>query len=175
VLDHADELGIDPKRVAVSGDSAGGNLSAVVSRHTKNDARRVALAVLLYPATDATCSLKAHQSLGQRYFLTSESIAWYYDHYLGPDHDRAHPDASPLFADDLAGCPKTIVITAAYDPLVDEGRAYAVKLKKAGVSAEYIELPTMIHGFCLMTGGSVAARDHVEEIAARIGSELRGT
>jgi acetyl esterase len=173
VLANAEDLGIDPTRVAIAGDSAGGNLSAVISRHLKNEARKIALAVLLYPATDATCSFTSHETLGEGYFLTRESIAWYYDHYYAQVADRRHPDGSPLFADDLAGCPKTIVVTAAFDPLVDEGKAYADKLRQAGVSVEYVNLTNMIHGFCLMAGASSAAKAAAEKIAEQIGVELR--
>ena len=105
---NADELGVDPSLVAVAGDSAGGNLSAVVSRRTeRDDTVRPALQVLLYPALDATCSRPSHATFAVRYFLTRPMCDWYYGHYLGSGADRAQPDISPLLAPAVPRVPRS--------------------------------------------------------------------
>ncbi len=128
-----------PRRVAIAGDSAGGTISAVLSRRTRDDDHRPALAVLLYPDTDATCSFSSHQTMGHDYFLTRENIDWYLDRYAA-GADRKQPDLSPLFAEDLGRLPRTLIYSAGFDPLRDEALAYANKLRAAGVSVEYEEL-----------------------------------
>ncbi len=169
----AESLGIDPLRLAVGGDSAGGNLSAVVSLRTRDDARRPALAALLYPAVDGTCSSASHRELGTGYFLTSEAIAWYMNHYFGKDpRTRLGPDASPLLASDLAGSPPTLVVTAAFDPLRDEGIAYAARLRDAGVPVREERMAGMIHGF-LNAGLSRGAQASTARLARTIGQALR--
>lgn len=170
---EAESLGIDPLRIGVGGDSAGGNLSAVVSLRTRADERRPALAALLYPSVDATCSSASHRELGKGYYLTREALDWYENQYLGPDPARRRdPDASPLFAPDLAGSPPTLVVTAAFDPLRDEGIAYAARLREAGVPAREERVAGMIHGF-LNAGLSRGAREATERIAREIGRALR--
>ncbi|MBI3201012.1 MAG: alpha/beta hydrolase [Myxococcales bacterium] len=171
VAEHAERLGADPRRVGVAGDSAGGNLSAVVSRLAHGDPTPPALAVLFYPATDATCSLPSHQSLGDRYFLTRDNIAWYYDHYAPPGVNRRKPDVSPLYADPSGAC-RTMIYVCGFDPLRDEGVAYAEKLRAAGVPVELEELPGQIHGFLLMSEVP-SSRAATTRIAARIGEALR--
>lgn len=173
VAGEAESLGIDPLRIAVGGDSAGGNLSAVVSLRTRDDARRPALAALLYPALDGTCSSASHRDLGEGYFLTHQAITWYMNHYFGKDAaTRLGPDASPLFVADLAGSPPTLVVSAAFDPLRDEAIAYAARLREAGVMVREDRVAGMIHGF-LNAGLSRAAREATERIAREIGQALR--
>jgi acetyl esterase len=174
MMAQAEELGIDPTRVAVSGDSAGGNLSAVLSLHTREEARRPALQVLLYPAMDATRSLPSQQRFQEGYFLTGAMMDWYYGHYLGGTKHLRHPDASPLFAPDVRGAPEALIYTAGFDTLRDEGRAYADKLREAGVPVVYREFESLVHGFTLMTGAIESARKAVEEIAGEVGRHLRG-
>jgi acetyl esterase len=171
VAEHAGELGIDPARIAVAGDSAGGNLSAVVALHTQSDLRPPALQVLLYPALDATCRYPSYVTFAERYFLTRPMCDWYYLHYLG-DTVRTHPDASPLWADTAPRIP-ALVYTSGFDPLRDEGRAYAERLSEAGVRVQYHEFPELLHGFVLMTGACRAAGAAAEKVAADIGRELR--
>jgi acetyl esterase/lipase len=173
VAGEAESLGIDPQQIAVGGDSAGGNLSAVVSLRTREDARRPALAALLYPGLDATCSSPSHRELGKGFFLTSEAMEWYLNHYLGKDPaTRLNPDASPLFAPDLAGSPPTLVVSAAFDPLRDEAIAYAARLREAGVTVREDRVAGMIHGF-LNVGLSRAASRATERIARTLGTALR--
>lgn len=174
VAAQAEALGLDPQRLGVAGDSAGGNLAAVVGHKTRGEARRPALAVLVYPALDARCQLPSHRELGQGYFLTREAIDWYYGHYLGPDlARRSDPDVSPLLAEDVSGVPPTIVIAAAFDPLRDEAAAYAERLRQARVPVRYHCYPDMLHGFALMTELSAASQAATEEIARQIGQTLR--
>jgi acetyl esterase len=168
VLEHAEELGMDPARVAVAGDSAGGNLSAVVALHTRGDERHVALQVLIYPGTDATCSLPSHTAMASGYFLDRGSIDWYLDNYRDSSVDDRDPDLSPLWADSVAGVAPALIVTAGFDPLRDEGEAYAKKLEKEGVAVTYREHPSLIHGFALMTEAVPAARDATLQLARDI-------
>ncbi len=173
VAAEAESLGIDPAKIGVGGDSAGGNLSAIVSLKTREDARRPALAALLYPGLDARCSSASHRELGTGFFLTSATLSWYMNHYFGSDpQTRLGPDASPLLAPDLAGSPPTLVVSAALDPLRDEAIAYAERLREAGVIVREERVAGMIHGF-LNVGISRAAVEATERIAGEIGRALR--
>ena len=173
VAREAESLGVDPAKIAVGGDSAGGNLSAVVGLRTREDQRKPALAALLYPAVDATCASASHRELGRGYYLTEATITWYRDHYLGKDATkRLLPDASPLFEPDLAGAPPSLVVTAAFDPLRDEAIAYAARLREAGVPVREERVAGMIHGF-LNAGLSRGAREARARIAREIGRTLR--
>jgi len=167
VRENAERLGVDPSRIAVAGDSAGGNLSAVVALRMKDV---LAWQVLLYPAVDATRSLPSHASMGERYFLSQQNIDWYLGHYLRDDTDLRHPDLSPLFAEDLAGAPPALVLTAGFDPLRDEGKAYADRLREAGVEVEYREHASLIHGFALMNDAIPAAARAIEELCRDVRS-----
>ncbi|MEP7119377.1 MAG: alpha/beta hydrolase [Byssovorax sp.] len=173
VAREAESLGLDPAKIGVGGDSAGGNLSAVVGLRTRGDARRPALAALLYPSVDATCASASHRELGEGYYLTEKTIRWYRDHYLGNDPARRlDPDASPLFAPDLAGAPPSLVVSAAFDPLRDEAIAYAARLREAGVPVREDRVAGMIHGF-LNAGLSRGAKEATARIAREIGRALR--
>lgn len=154
VTASSSELGIDPNRVAVAGDSAGGNLSAVVAQRTRDAKHPPCLAVLIYPALDMTAQMRSHETVGDRYFLTLPMIEWYYAHYMGGD-DRRNPMASPLHSASMPPVP-TLIYTCGFDPLRDEGRAYAERLDAAKVRCKYTEYPDLIHGFVLMTNVAVA-------------------
>jgi acetyl esterase len=144
---HAAEFGGDPARLAVAGDSAGGTLAAVVARHARDaGGPPIAFQLLVYPATDMTRALPSHSENGKGYLLDSDTMTWFLDHYLA-DADRRHPDASPLFADDLSGLPPALVVTAEFDPLRDEGEAYAERLRQAGVTVTMSRYDGMIHAF----------------------------
>jgi len=169
----APSLDIDPRRIAVAGDSAGGNLSAVIARRTRSDAVRPALQVPIYPALDTRRAQASHTTFAEGWFLTRGMIDWYYDHY-GPDHaTRSEPDFSPLLADDLAGVAPALVYSAGFDPLRDEAAEYVERLRAAGVSAQLVCFATMMHGFALVTGVCAAAREASERIAREIGEALR--
>ena len=148
---QAGRLGFDATRVAVGGDSAGGNLAAVVALAAR-DAGDLPLAyqLLIYPATDMRATAPSHTSNGQGYLLTADTIRYFHDHYIT---DRAHDldwRASPLLHPDLAKLPPALVLTAGFDPLRDEGAAYAKALTDAGNRASYLCFERQIHGFITM-------------------------
>jgi acetyl esterase len=144
---HAVEFGGDPVRLAVAGDSAGGTLAAVAALHARDTGGpAITFQLLVYPATDMTRSLPSHAENGDGYLLDTDTMTWFLDHYLG-DTDRRDPDASPLFAPDLAGLPPALVVTAGFDPLRDEGEAYAERLDHAGVTVSVSRYGGMFHGF----------------------------
>ena len=173
VSENAVSLGADPSRLAVAGDSAGGNLSAVVAVRARDaGAPAIAFQLLVYPATDLTRSFPSHAENGEGYLLTTELMEWFMGHYLGPDTDRRQPDASPLFVDDLSGLPPALVITAEFDPLRDEGEAYADKLRQAGVDARASRYDGMIHAFFGMDAVFDASRKAVDEAVAALQNAL---
>ena len=150
VAANAAELGGDPARLAVGGDSAGGNLAAVVSRqaHEAGDFSFV-LQVLVYPTTDFffTLDLPSYALLDEAYFLTRQQIAWYQSQFLPEDTDRGDLRLGPALASDFGGLPPALIITAEFDPLRDDGKHYGDLLSAAGVPVEYSCYDGMIHGF----------------------------
>ena len=168
---NAEELKIDPTRIAAGGDSAGGNLAAAVALMAR-DAGGPALAyqLLIYPATDQRCELPSHERNGEGYLLTKEAIGFFRSSYLPNPKDRTDWRASPLLASSHADLPPAFVLTAGYDPLVDEGRAYAERLAAAGVETTYREYPDVVHGFVLFGGVVDAANAAVAECCQRLRS-----
>jgi acetyl esterase len=151
LAEGAAALGADPARVAVGGDSAGGNLSAVVSLMARDrGGPRLAHQLLVYPVTDATFDTPSYRDNAEGYLLTRDMMQWFWNHYLPTPADGANPYASPLRAADLAGLPPATVITAEFDPLRDEGEAYAARLGAAGVPVRVSRYDGMIHGFFAM-------------------------
>ena len=148
IKDNSSSLGIDPLRIAVGGDSAGGNLAAVVALTLKG----IAFQLLIYPATDMRCAFPSHERNGEGYLLTKESIAFFRGNYITRPEQNLDWRASPLLAPSHAGLPPAFVLTAGYDPLADEGRAYAEKLAQSGVDVSYRDYPDMVHGFLLFGG-----------------------
>jgi acetyl esterase len=166
--EHASELGADASRLAVAGDSAGGNLAAVVSLKARDaGGPPISFQLLIYPATDLTRSSASHVENGEGYLLTTDSMDWFLGHYV-PEADRKSPDASPLFADTLAGLPPALVITAEFDPLRDEGEAYAERLRESGVEAKASRYDGMIHAFYGMDLLLPQATRALEESAAAL-------
>jgi acetyl esterase len=151
VATHADELGVDATRLAVAGDSAGGNLAAAVALAWRDAGEPIALKfqLLIYPATDMRALAPSHISNGQGYMLTSDTIAFFRSHYLDPEQ-YLDWRASPLLHTDLSGLPPALVLTAGFDPLRDEGRQYADALSAAGSPAQYVCFERQIHGFITM-------------------------
>jgi acetyl esterase len=146
------DLGADTTRVAVAGDSAGGNLSAVVSQLTASSGAPVpACQVLIYPATDASLETDSHRELVDGHVIPRERIVWYMQQYLRTDADRSDVRFSPLRAPSLKGQPPAMIVTAGFDPLRDEGRAYGDRLREAGVDVVYREYPGQIHAFVSLT------------------------
>jgi acetyl esterase len=157
----------------VAGDSAGGNLAAVVALRARDaGGPPVAFQLLVYPATDLTRSSPSHKENGEGYLLTSDLMTWFMDHYFGPGGDLRHPDASPVFVADLSGLPPALVITAEFDPLRDEGEAYADALEAAGVPVVARRYDGMIHGFVSMPMLFPEADDAVAHIADAVQGSL---
>jgi len=156
---QAATLGLDASRMAVGGDSAGGNLAAVVCLAWRDAAEPLPLKfqLLIYPATDMRATAPSHTSNGQGYMLTSDTIAYFQGHYLSPA-ERTDWRASPLLHGQLAGLPPALVLTAGFDPLRDEGRQFADALSAAGSSAQYVCFERQIHGFITM-GRVIAEAD----------------
>ena len=170
--EHVDELGGDADRIAVAGDSAGGNLSAAVCMALRDSGPRLAAQLLLYPAVDFV-EASEHPSREQNatgYLLTSDDMAWFGENYVPEGADRRDPRLSVLHAPDLSGLPPAVVATAEYDPLRDEGEAYADALEKAGVRVIRHLYPGLIHGFFGLGPLSPAAAAANRELCA----DLRG-
>jgi acetyl esterase len=152
VRDHGRDVGADPARVAVAGDSAGGNLSAVVSQLTAAGGTPVPTCqVLIYPAVDFALDSDSHREMPDAHVIPRDRVLWYGEQYLRTEADKADVRASPLRARSLAGQPPALVVTAGFDPLRDEGRAYADRLADAGVDVVYREYPGQIHAFVSLT------------------------
>src|SRR5262245_60704800 len=149
---HAAEIGGDPRRVAVAGDSAGGNLSAVVSQLAARAGEPVPTCqVLIYPAVDFAHDTQSHRELEDAHIIPRDRILWYMQQYLAGEADRSDLRASPFRTTDLKGQPPALVITAGFDPLRDEGHAYADRLRAAGVDVVYREYTGQIHAFVSLT------------------------
>ena len=153
------ELGADPARISIGGDSAGGNLAAAATLVLRGEnGIRPWRQLLLYPCLDMSASLASHRRLADGDLLTAPMYAWYRDNYAPPTVARDHWTLSPLFADDLAHLPPAILLYAGFDPLRDEAAAYAMKLTLAGVPVEPLYFADMIHGFLTMGGAIPAAQ-----------------
>lgn len=152
IRDNAAAFGVDPKRIAVGGDSAGGAIAAVVCQTCKQGGEAMpAFQMLIYPATDARRQTDSHRLFADGYFLTQELIDWFWKAYIPAGTDLADLRLSPLLAKDVSGLPPAFVLTAGFDPLRDEGRAYANRLIDAGVKTTYVNYPGTIHGFFSLT------------------------
>jgi len=164
VVQNAAALGIDPARVAVGGDSAGGNLSAVVALMARDrGGARPVFQLLVYPVTDFSFETASYAENADGYILTRHTMRWFWNHYLAAPEDGANPYASPLRAPDLRGLPPALVITAEFDPLRDEGEAYGERLRGSGVPVTTSRYPGMTHGFFHYAGalppGDLAMRE----------------
>ncbi len=169
VIARAAELGGDPARVAVAGDSAGANLATVATLMARNRKGRLpAFQLLVYPVTDATQSQPSYEALGEGYFITKDALQWFAGHYITADQDKRHPYLSPLFEKDLTGLPPAHIIVAEYDPLRDEGIAYARRLEADGVKVSVSHYAGMIHGFFMLAGIFDDALRAVDESAAAL-------
>lgn len=171
---NASEIGIDPNRIAVAGDSAGGNLAAAVCLKAKAEkAPEIAFQLLIYPVTDAPRGTQSYKDFGEGYFLEAEGMDWFWNHYvLSSGGDATDPRAAPLRASSFAGLPPAYVVTAGFDVLRDEGKAYAEALKKAGVEVEYVNYEGMIHGFFNLQGALDVSRDAVKAAAKALREAL---
>jgi acetyl esterase len=165
---HPHDFGTDARALAVGGDSAGGNLAAVAALQARDDGLELAGQLLVYPNTDQLAVDASMRDNTDPWLFNSRSVSWYRKHYLTDDADAMNPLASPLLAPDLKGLPPALVITAEYDPLRDQGEAYARRLAAAGVRVELTRYEGMVHGFFTMTGAVDAARHAVDQTAAAL-------
>lgn len=169
----AARFGVDPARLAVGGDSAGGNLSALACQQLDDLAHPLRFQLLVYPLLDARYETASIEENAEGYFLTKEALYWFRDHYLG-DGDPADPRVSPACVadDDLAGLPAGLVITAEFDPLRDEGERYAKRCQAAGVDMALSRYDGMIHGFFsmaeLVPDGGAAIREAADALRAAL-------
>ena len=171
---HASEFGVDAGRLAVGGDSAGGNLAAVVALQARDaGAPIIKLQVLVYPVTDVAAESRSYQDFSEGYMLTRESMRWFTAHYLAAAGQANDWRVSPLRASSHAGLPPALVVTAGFDPLRDEGVAYAAKLQQAGVLVDYVCYGGMIHGFAGMGKLIETGNRAVSHIAATLRQTLR--
>jgi acetyl esterase len=163
---HGTEIGADPQRLAVGGDSAGGNLAAAVTLLAQRKGRpRFHCQVLIYPMLDATCSLPSHQEYASGYGPGSEDMRRGYEAYLPGSTDPKHPLASPLWAGTMSGLPPAFIQTAEYDSLRDEGEQYAEQLREQGVNVEHVRYEGAIHGIIQMAGIWELGRRALEDVA----------
>ncbi len=166
---NASSFNGDPARLAVGGDSAGGNLAAAMSLMTADrGGPEIALQLLVYPVTDVDFNTVSYGENAEGYSLTKATMQWYWDHYLSGREDAANPYAAPLRAKSLAGQPPALVITAEYDPLRDEGEAYAKRLQEAGVETTSTRYDGVIHGFFNMGAVVDKGRQAVDEACAAL-------
>jgi acetyl esterase len=176
VGEHAEQIGIDPERLAVGGDSAGGNLAAAVALVLRDEGGpRLVHQLLIYPVTDYNFETRSYRDNAQGYMLTRESMRFYWRLYLREQADADDQRASPLRARSLADLPPALVITAEFDPLRDEGRAYAERLQGEGTRAVYREYPGMIHGFVTSAGVLDHGKQAIKEAAAALREAFSGT
>jgi acetyl esterase len=174
VIEHAGELGGDATRVAIGGDSAGGNLAAVTALRARDAGIELTFQLLVYPVTDCTMSSSSYEENAEGYFLTRDSMDWFIGHYLSGGADAKDPLVSPIFADDLRGAAPALVITAEFDPLRDEGEAYAERLRDAGVDVTSRRFDGQVHGFfplgALWPAGNDAVALAVDKLNAAFAS-----
>jgi acetyl esterase len=175
VFEDADTMQIDPENVAVGGDSAGGNLAAAVSLLARDrDGPSIARQALVYPVTDHAFDTPSYEENAEGYLLEKADMEWFWDHYLDDEVDGQNPYASPLQARDLAGLPPATVLTCGFDPLRDEGAAYANRLETAGVPVEHVNYDDCIHGiaqFLVDPMDLTPSRELVDDVA----DDLRAT
>ncbi|MEP7115064.1 MAG: alpha/beta hydrolase [Ilumatobacteraceae bacterium] len=174
VADNASSLNVDATRLAVCGDSAGGNLSAVVTHMARDSGGpTITFAALIYPAVDMTAKGGSLDENATGYFLETESMEWFMGHYLS-DEERAEPLASPLSNENLSGLPDCFIATCEFDPLRDEGEAYAAALRVSGGHVETKRYDGLIHGAANMAGVLDLGRELIADTTAHLHAALHG-
>ncbi|MFN2427691.1 MAG: alpha/beta hydrolase [Candidatus Binatia bacterium] len=169
VATYAAEFGGDAGRLAVGGDSAGGNLAAVVAQQALASGERCPdFQLLIYPVTDLADEGESYETFADGFYLTRVLMRWFADNYVSNADERLDPRASPLRAESFTGLPPTFLLTAGYDPLRDEGKAYANRLLEAGVDVEYRNYDSLIHGFISMAGVVREARRAFDDAVAAL-------
>jgi acetyl esterase len=171
----ADQLGADPAQIAVAGDSAGGHLAAVTAQQAVIDGGPTpAFQLLIYPVTDLAGLAPSRLTFAEGFILTKENMDWYEEQFLGPDVDRRDPRVSPLLGEGLAASAPALVVTAGFDPLRDEGEAYARKLSQAGVRAILRRHPGYVHGFTHALSSGAGPREAIAEMGGVLRAALAG-
>ena len=166
VATNAASINADPARIAVGGDSAGGNLTAVTAQMARErGGPQLAFQLLIYPVTDGACDTASYRDNAEGYLLTKEMMLWFWNHYVRNPEERFSSMASPLRAQNLKGLPPALVQTAEFDPLRDEGEAYAARLKEAGIPVKLTRYDGMIHGFFGMASVIYQATTAIGEAA----------
>jgi acetyl esterase len=173
IVEHAAELAVDTARLAVGGDSAGGNLAAGVAIEAARGGLPLAFQLLVYPVTDSVTRSASRKAFAEGFFLTQAFMDLAVDSYLPQHDDRKDPRASPLYADLPAGLAPALVVTAGFDPLRDEGEAYARALDDAGLTVELRRESGLVHGFLNWVGVGSSARSAALEIADTLRLRLR--
>jgi len=170
VAQNAATINTDPARIALGGDSAGGNLTAVTAQMARDrGGPQLVFQLLIYPVIDGACDTASYSDNADGYLLTKDMMQWFWNHYVRSNVDRQNPMASPLRARSLRGLPPALVLTAEFDPLRDEGEAYAARLKEAGVPVTLSRYNGMIHGFF----GMASVIDQAKMAIAEAASALR--
>ena len=166
--EHAGEIGADATRIAVGGDSAGGNLAAVTALQARDAGLKLVYQLLVYPCTGARQDEPSHFAFAEKLLLTRKNIVWFYEQYVGADSDRDDWRLAPVLALELAGVAPALVIVAGHDPLRDEGIAYAERLKAAGVPVEFTNYEGMVHGFFSLSGAIDGGKQAIAQSVAAL-------
>ena len=173
--EHRAELATPDAPLIVAGDSAGGNLSAIMAMRARAaGGPPIALQVLVYPVTDCDLDSTSYRDPANQLMLSRESMVWFWDHYAPDPEARLHPDASPLRSANFAGLPPAVILTAEHDVLRDEGELYATRLVKAGVPVRHQRFAGQMHGFFTMVGLLPGADAGLDYVTAAIGQHLAG-
>ena len=173
--DHAAEFGAPARQAAIGGDSMGGNFAAIACQELKRAGEpQPALQLLVYPCVDVACESASMTTYADAFPLTRALMDWFMGHYMGPGDSPADPRLSPLRAEDLSGLAPAVVVTAGFDPLLDQGEAYARRLKEAGVPTVYRCYDSLAHGFTAFTGAVPAADVACREVAGLVREGFEG-
>lgn len=176
VADNANSINADSSRIAIGGDSAGGNMATVISSLSRKEGYpSIKYQVLIYPMTNMDFDTKSYRENGEGYILTRESAMWFVRQYLNDEEEKNNPLVAPMLAENLEGLPPALIITAQYDPLRDDGSLYASKLIEHGVDVEYKCYKGMIHGFLWMTEIIKQGEQAIDHIANRLSSVFNNT
>jgi acetyl esterase len=175
IENNAASLGVDANRIAVGGDSAGGGLAAVVAQLAKAKGDpKIVYQMLLFPVTQIGTETGSMREFGEGYFLDAATLRWFFNHYLLDSADRADPRVSPLQAKDVSGLPPAYIMLGGFDPLHDEGAAYADRLRAAGVKVQVADYPDMVHDFIYLQAVLPQAPEAVKAAAAALKGALAG-
>jgi acetyl esterase len=166
IAENSELIQADPDRFAVCGDSAGGHLAAVVSLMARDrNGPRIDLQILIYPITDCSFGTPSYEENREGYMLTRDLMKWFWNHFINTESEADDPYVSPLRAKSFSDLPQALILTAEYDPLRDEGEAYANKLQGAGVNVTLTRYPGMIHAFIRMTAQLDKANEALDQVA----------